>query len=70
MKKRQRYEVQTAFTYGWENCWTQGGRKLTFPTRAAARKDLDGLLRDTRAANMGMKRSDYRIRPVAGKGRA
>lgn len=45
-----RYEVQTLFIHAWENCWTEDGEPLTFPSRTAARKALSEYLRECRQA--------------------
>ena len=37
----QRYEVQTKFTYGWENTWIdEDGKLIYFDTREEAIKEL------------------------------
>ena len=37
----QRYEVQTKFTYGWENTWIdEDGKLIYFDTRKEAIKEL------------------------------
>ena len=39
-----KYEVQTLFVYGWENCWTEddgsGDKPWTFATREEAEEAL------------------------------
>jgi hypothetical protein len=69
------YEVQTNFLGDWENCWTgDDGGSRTFPSRAAAQKELDEFLADVKEA---VKRgdmeeeydpNDYRIVPVGCQG--
>lgn len=55
-----RYAVETEFTYGWENCWTEDGdetKPATFSTRDEAQAEIDDVrwsynLRDLTAPAM------------------
>ncbi|HWY35461.1 MAG TPA: hypothetical protein VNX68_12510 [Nitrosopumilaceae archaeon] len=69
------FEVQTAFIYGWENCWTTTDKdgKLaleTFSTREQAQKAIDELIADVKdAVSKGEMEEeydpeDYRIVPL------
>lgn len=65
----QRFEVQTAFLYGWENCWMEDDQPQTFATREAAQAELDDFLADIedeikaghRAADEGYSPDDFQI---------
>lgn len=61
------YEVQTLFTYGWENCWTEcdTGTPLQFDTREAAQAEIDDVLTEGEAAGMDYSADDFRIIEVA-----
>ena len=62
----KRYEVQTRFEYGWENCWMETNDEgiqelVTYPNLAEAEVDLAEFLKDTKLAGMGYLAEDYRI---------
>ena len=53
------FEVQTLFTYGWENCWTEDDVLLQFNTREEAQAALDDLFNSVK--HLDYSKSDYRI---------
>ena len=65
----QRYEVQTKFTYGWENVWHDEDDKLIyFDTRKQAMKELRENVDDwNNDPNTTSKYyySDYRVKPTS-----
>lgn len=66
------YIVETAFIYGWENCWTVDDQPQTFPTRAEARAEINDFLSDIRqeikdgmrGKDEGYSRDDFRVTEV------
>lgn len=59
----RRYEVQTGFTYGYENVWRDNdGYLIDYATRAEARAALKDHRRDLKAA--GMESGSFRIAGV------
>ena len=57
MKKR--YEVQTPFIYGYENCWSIDDEPSTFPTKKAAMEEIKSHCRDCKEAYRNGDMSDY-----------
>ena len=61
------YIVETKFLSGWENCWEEDGKAMTFDSKDAAELEIDELLKDVLdAVESGRmpfeyERSDYRI---------
>jgi len=56
------FEVQTRFTYGWDNVWTdETGAMLRFKTRAKAQSEIDDVLECVTEAGMDYTAADYRI---------
>lgn len=60
----KRYEVLTQFTYGLENCWSEGGEPLTFATRLEALEALREHGEDLISAGMDYNPQDYLIAEV------
>lgn len=66
-----KFEVQTLFSYGWDNCWTdEDGQLVYFDSAADAQHEIDELISDVKAAVEGGDMSDeydpedYRIMEV------
>ena len=61
------YIVETKFLSGWENCWEEDGKAMTFDSKDAAELEIDELLKDVLdAVESGRmpfeyERSDYRV---------
>lgn len=65
----QKFEVQTRFTSGWENCWKDNGKPVTFDTVEAANDELAKYITDSRAAVKdgdvtSFNPDDYRVAKV------
>lgn len=59
--EQMRWRVETKFTYGWENVWTEDGAPLTFATQESAERALEEHLSDLKDADMEHDRDEYRI---------
>ena len=60
-KPRRRYEVQIRLLSGWENCWNEDDKPLTFASREIAERELREFLQRAE----GIVEADaYRVRPV------
>lgn len=62
----KRYEVQTKFSYGWENCWTTesfcgAAVPQTFDTQEEAQAELVAHLESYLNAGLQYWPSDFRI---------
>lgn len=57
----ERYEVLTRFIFGWENCWSEDGERLTFATWAEAAEALRQHREDLLSAGMEYNPEDYLI---------
>ena len=71
----KKFEVQTRFTYGWENCWTEEGNDGTerpqyYDSVEEATQAIDEFFDDLERAVMaeGYSREDYRVREVLVRG--
>ena len=70
MAKRT-YEVQTRFSYGWENIWSEEGndgtaRDQQFDSEQEAQDAINELFADLGRAGMvrGYDREDYRVMEI------
>lgn len=68
---QKKWEVQTKFTYGWENCWANDdGSPILFSSKIEAELELSIFLKDLDQAfelfNVDHKylAQDYRVREV------
>lgn len=59
--EQMRWTVETKFTYGWENTWTEDDTPLTFVTQEVAERALEEYLADRKKAGLDCNRDDYRI---------
>lgn len=59
--EQMRWRVETKFTYGWENVWTEDDAPLTFATKESAERALEEHLSDLKDAGMEHDRDGYRI---------
>lgn len=51
------YIVETLFTYGWENCWTEDDKPMTFDTREEAQAEIDDIIE----SGLDYNQNDFRI---------
>jgi hypothetical protein len=58
------YEVQTLTVVdGWDNCWTEDEKPMTFPSAEEAQAAIDEFFDDLKDAGMAddYDREDYRV---------
>jgi len=67
-----KYEIQTQFIYGWENCWEHDGKPEYFNSVKEAQSALDDFFEEMDSAYFNGEiedrydRSDYRIVKLEG----
>lgn len=64
IKPQSRFEVQTRFSWGWENVWTEDDRPLFFDNLPEARDYLANFLEDRQTNGLTVSDQDYRIVPL------
>jgi len=60
------FEVQTWFSYGWDNCWSVDGDPCVYVTEREAEAAIDEFFEDLSRAGMDhlYSREDYRVIPA------
>jgi hypothetical protein len=61
IKPQSRFEVQTRFSWGWENVWAEDDRPLLFDNLPEARDYLADFLKDRQTNGLTVSDQDYRI---------
>ena len=70
MSQKTRFEVQTRFIYGWENCWSIDDEPDYYDTEQEAEDAINEFFADLGRSGMAQlyDREDYRVRKVFEKG--
>lgn len=60
------FEVQTRFSYGWDNCWSVDEEPDVYATEWEAEAAIDEFFEDLSCAGMDhlYSREDYRVIPA------
>ena len=63
MESKKKYEVQTQFTYGWENVWSEDDKLLYFITEQEAEDAISEFFADLSRAGITQSydREEYRV---------